>query len=71
MNKEKGRGETNDSRDGSEIEEWKEKTHGKRVRKAVWAQEGRISDRRSYRRLEFWNRNCHYSAGKDDRGKGP
>jgi len=43
----------------------------KKVRKAVWAQEGRISAKSSYCRSGLWNRNCHYSVAKDNRGRGP
>jgi hypothetical protein len=52
-------------------EKWGEKKHtqGKRVRKAVQAQEGIISDKSSYHRSELGNRNRHYSVAKDNRGR--
>jgi hypothetical protein len=46
-----------------EMEEKKGDAKNK-VRKAVWAQEARISRRGSYRRTELGNSNCHYSVGK-------
>ena len=49
----------------------KNHAHRKKVRKAVWAQEGRISAKSSYCRSGLWNRNCHYSVVKDNRGRGP
>jgi len=51
--------------------EKRKEMQGTRVRKAVWAQEGRLSGRGSYRRMELGNSNCPYSVGKEDRGKGP
>jgi len=42
-----------------------------RVRKAVRAQEGKISGRGSCRRTELGNSNCCYSMGREDRGKAP
>jgi hypothetical protein len=56
-------------KNGSEIK--KKHTQGKRVRKAVWAQEGRISGKSSYHRSEPGTRNCHYSVAKAIRGRGP
>jgi len=56
-------------KNGSEIK--KKHTQGKRVRKAVWAQEGRISGKSSYCRSELGNRNCHHSLVKDNKGRGP
>ena len=44
---------------------------GRRVRKAVRAQEGKIFSRVSYRRTEMRNRNHGYSVGKWDRVGAP
>jgi len=41
------------------------------MKKAGQAQEERISDRRSYHKMELGNRNHCYSVGKEDRGRGP
>jgi hypothetical protein len=41
------------------------------VRKAVQAQEGKISGKQFHRRMEVGKRNGHYSVGKKDRGNGP
>jgi len=51
--------------------EKRKEMQGTRVRKAVQAQEGRISGRGSYRRTELGNSNCRYSVGEEDRGEGP
>jgi len=40
------------------------------MKKAGQAQEGRISDRRSYRRTELGNRDHCYCVGKEDRVRG-
>jgi hypothetical protein len=52
---------------------WKKQKlmQGKRVKKAGQAQEERISDSKSYHRIEMENRNHCYSMGKEDRGQGP
>jgi hypothetical protein len=50
---------------------WEKKLmQGKRVRKAVQTQEGRISSM-GYRRTEMGNRNHRFSVRKEDRGRGP
>jgi hypothetical protein len=63
-------GETqNDSRNGSGMERKKKDTR-KRVRKAVWAQEGRISGRGPS--IEWrWGIDRCCSMGTEDSGRGP
>jgi stalled ribosome rescue protein Dom34 len=51
--------------------EKRKETQRTRVRKTVWAQEGRITGRGSYHRTELGNSNSHYIVGKEVRGKGP
>jgi hypothetical protein len=51
--------------------EKRKEMQGTRVKKAVRAQDGRISGRGSYHITELGNNNCRYSVGKEDRGKGP
>jgi hypothetical protein len=69
VNNKKGRGETKNSRKGSEMEK-KHLMQGRRGRKAVRAQDGRIYSR-GYRRMEMGNRNRRLSVRKEDRHRGP
>jgi hypothetical protein len=50
--------------------EKRKEMQGTRLRKAVWAQEERISGRVSYHRTELGYSNCRYNVGKEGRDKG-